>query len=341
MFASPPQTPPATATAPAMSQSEVEQLLASVDQTQGLEAGLDEDSGPGPGLISRPDFPQLTSFSAAEMRNLRMRCESFVSSLAARLSVHLRLECALQMTKLETIRFQPLTDSLSQPTYLTLFRLEPLESVCLLDMPARLALAIVDRELGGPAICQDESRDLTKIEAKLAAKVVHVMLAEWCSTWADTLPMRPLLLRHESSGRFLKLSAPDSMYLKLGLETRFAQTVETIHFAFPQSILEPLIAKLNTGLQEGQTKAAAPPGAGLRWNPAFDDVPVQVSAGWRGLEISARQLAALKPGDLLPLRPATVSQVEISIESLPKFAGQLGTFGPQLAVRIAETLSQR
>jgi flagellar motor switch protein FliM len=244
------------------------------------------------------------------------------------------------MTKLETVRFQPLADALSQPAYLTLFRVEPLESVCLLDMPAHLALAIVDRELGGPAVCQDESRDLTQIEAKLAAKVVNLMLTEWCNTWADILPMRPLLLRHESSGRFLNLSSPDTMFLRLGLEARLAQTTETICLAFPQSILEPLIAKLNAGLQDAQAAPAAQLGARLRWNPALNDVPIQVSARWRGLDISARQLAELKPGDLLPLRPSTISQVEVSIESFPKFAGQLGTSGPQLAVRIVENLAQ-
>jgi flagellar motor switch protein FliM len=56
------------------------------------------------------------------------------------------------------------------------------------------------------------------------------------------------------------------------------------------------------------------------------------------LEISARQLAALKPGDLLPLRPAVISQVEISLESIPKFAGQLGSAGPHLAVKIVDAL---
>jgi flagellar motor switch protein FliM len=314
--------------------------LASVAEREELATGPGGDAGSGPGSISRHDFPQLTSFSAGEMRKLRTRCDFFVRSLAARLSVHLRLECALQMTRFETQRFQPLLDAFSQPAYLTLFRAEPLESVCLLDMPARLALAIVDRELGGPAVCQDEIRDLTPIEAKLAAKVVNVILAEWCNTWADILSMRPLLLRHETSARFLNLFPPDTMFLSLGLEARLAQTVETLHFAFPQSILEPLLAKLNSGLQNGQQPLPAQPGAEPRWNPTLNDVLIQVSARWSGLEISARQLAALKPGDLLPLRPATISQVEVSLESIPKFAGQLGTSGPQLAVKIVETLTQ-
>jgi flagellar motor switch protein FliM len=321
-----------------MSQSEVEQLLASVGESQEMGAGLGGDAAAGQTLVSRHNFPPLAFFSAGELRNLRERCQSFASSLAARLSVHVRLECALQMTRLETVRFHSVAAALSQPAYLTLFKIEPLEGVCLLDIPARLGLAIVDRELGGPAVCPDEIRDLTEMEAKLAAKVVQLMLAEWCNTWAGTLSMRPLLLRHETSGRYLNLCPPDTMFLSLALEARIAQTVETIQLAFPQSIMEPLIAKLNADLQNGQKPRAAQPGAGTRWNPALNDVHIQVSARWHGLEITARELAALKPGALLRLRPATTGRVEISLDSQPKFAGQLGTSGQQLAVKIVETL---
>jgi flagellar motor switch protein FliM len=56
------------------------------------------------------------------------------------------------------------------------------------------------------------------------------------------------------------------------------------------------------------------------------------------LTISARQPATLKAGDLLPLRPATTRQVEISVGSTPKFTGQLGAVGSQLAVKIVEKL---
>ena len=321
-----------------MSQSEVEQLLASVGESEALGTGPGGEAGSGQALVSRHIFPQLAFFSAGELRNLRTRCQSFVSSLAARLSVHVRLECALQMTRLETVRFHSVVAALSQPAFLTLFKVEPMEGVCLLDIPARLGLVIVDRELGGPAVCQDEIRDLTEIEAKLAAKLVHLMLAEWCNIWAGTLPMRPLLLRHETSGRYLNLCPPDTMFVSLSMEARIAQTVETIQFAFPQSIMEPLIAKLDSGFQNGQKPRAAQPGAGARWNPALNDVCIDIRARWRGLEITARQLADLKPGVLLRLRPAATSRVEISLDGQPKFAGQLGTSGRQLAVKIVETL---
>jgi len=46
----------------------------------------------------------------------------------------------------------------------------------------------------------------------------------------------------------------------------------------------------------------------------------------------------LKPGALLRLRPATTAGWKISLDAQPKFAGQLGTSGQQLAVKIVETL---
>ena len=341
MFSSTANPPPAGPVSPTMSQSEVERLLSLVGDGDSAAADAGPSGGeprPGRDLILRHDFPQLLPFSADEMRKLQKRCEAFIHSLAARLSVHLGLECAAQMTRLEAARFEPFVAKLSHPTHLTLFRLEPLGGIGLLDIPLRLALTLVDRELGGPAACQEEIRDLTQIEARLVAKVVGVMLEEWCHTWADTLQIRPVLIRHETSGSFLQTSPPASMIFSLGIETRIAQAAEQIQLAFPQSILEPLLLKLNSDLRQVENPGAAQPKAALHWNPALNDVPIQVTARWHGMELTARQLLGLKPGDVVPLRQATTSQVELTLDSTPKFAGQLGTSGQRLAIKIVEAL---
>lgn len=338
MFASTTQTPPANPVSPAMPEGEVERLLGPANQSEASGSGAEDGSDAGQKPAARHGFPPVSSFSEGQTRKLRLRCDSLVNSLAARFSNHLRMECSVQLTKLDTVRFQPFVDALANPTFLTLLKMEPLEGVGLLNVPARLALAIVDREMGGPAVCQDDARDLTQIEARLAAKVVNLVAAEWCAAFADLLPMRPVLLRHESSARFLNLCSPQTPFLGLGLEVRIAQLVETIHLAFPQTALEPLLAKLDAGLPAGPRPSAPQTGPAPGWNPALNDVPVQVSACWRGLTISARQLGTLKAGDVLPLPPATPSLVEISIGSKPKFTGQLGAVGRQLAVKIVERL---
>jgi flagellar motor switch protein FliM len=326
--------PPASST---MSQNEVEQLLASVGGSDALGTGPTGDAGGGDNLVLRHDFPLLTTCSPEEMRKLRLRCDSFVTALAARLSIHLRLECAVQMIKLDAMRFQAFAESLSTPTYLTLFRLDPLASTCLLDIPTRLALAVVDRELGGSASSPEESRDLTEIESKLADKVASVVLGEWCSTWSDVLPTRPVILRHENTGRFLNLCPPQTMFLVLALETHIGQMVETIQVAIPPSVQKPLLAKLNADLP-GEEKNTSPERSNIpHWNPALNDLDLQVTARWQGLQISARQLADLKVGDVLPLHSGNPSQIELFVGSDAKFSGQLGTSGPQWAVKITNT----
>jgi flagellar motor switch protein FliM len=324
-----------------MSQSEVERLLAMVGGGDTVSAEVNSPRGDGEAghvLVSHHDFPQLSSLSPDQLRKLRLRCEAFVASLTARLSGHLRLECTLQLTKVETVRYQQFVSALPGPTHLTLFKLDPLAGVCLLDIPTRLALSIVDREMGGPALCEEEPRDLTQIEAKLASKVVGVMLAEWCSTWADTMPIRPVLIRNESSGRFLQTSSAETMMLSVSLEVKLAQSVEQIQFAFPQAGLEPLMQKLNADIQNVEKPSLAEPVAEIRWNPAFNDIPLQIVARWHAVELTARELSELKLGDVVPLQQHSASQVELSLDAQPKFAGVLGTSGRKLAIQITERL---
>src|SRR5580692_11170943 len=103
----------------------------------------DNQSGPEPD--TRHGFPQFSSLSGGEMRKMKMRHDEFVRSLETRLSAHLRLECGLQLSKFETVRFQRFMDGLTAPTHLTLFEIEPLEGLCFLNIPSLLGLSIVDR----------------------------------------------------------------------------------------------------------------------------------------------------------------------------------------------------
>jgi flagellar motor switch protein FliM len=341
MEAAPPKTPPAGLAAQTMSQSEVEKLLALVGGGDTVSADVNAPNGEGSGgpvLVSHHDFPQVSSFSADQLRKLRVRCEAFISSMMSRLSAHLRLECTLQLIKLETVRYQQFVNGLPGPTHLTLFKLEPMAGVCLLEIPTRLALSIVDREMGGPGQCDEEPRDLTQIEAKLAAKVITVMLGEWCGIWADTMQLRPLLVRNETSGRFLQTSPSESMMLSLAVETKVGQLTEQIHLAFPQSILDPIMQKLCQDLQNVEKATASPVSARTEWNPLFNDVPLQITARWHALEMSARQISELKIGDVVPLFDAGLSPVELSLDTTPKFSGQLGTAGKKLAVKIVQAL---
>ena len=167
-------------------------------------------------FVRRHVFPNLSVFSTADLRRLRVRHEDFISSLAARLSIHLGIEVGLQMSRLEAVPFQKFADGLSDPTYLTMLKLAPLAGICLLDIPPRLGLCIVDREMGGSAHVPEESGQIGKLEARLLALVVNLVVHEWCSTWSDLQELHPTVLGTESNSRFLSTSAPGTSMLVVG-----------------------------------------------------------------------------------------------------------------------------
>ncbi len=323
-----------------LSPAEVEGLLSQVEREAVAPSPIAVAGGPpdkAPGRpVQRHDFRQPAFVSAAELRNLRLGHEEFVRSLAARLSMYLRFEVTLQLSKLPAIAFHQFIEGLADPTYLTLFKAEPLRGICLLDIPRRLGLTLVDRLLGGSALAVNWQRELSEIDVALLDQIAGILLGEWRQQWAGLMDLRPVALGHETSGGFVHTSPRDTVMFAPAIETRVGDCVESIQLGFPCSTLEPLVRKLNARPGPGVMDAATAPAA--QWNRSFEDVNIPVTAEWPGVELSVREVAQLKVGDVIPLAPESANQVRLRLANLPKFIGRLGTRGTHWAVEMTHVL---
>jgi len=86
--------------------------------------------------------------------------------------------------------------------------------------------------------------------------------------------------------------------------------------------------------------AAPPPAAAWKWNRCFDDVCVLVTAEWEGLEMTARQILALKVGDVLPLDSRRTQQVSVRVADRLTFQGRPGTLAGQWAVELTQPVNR-
>lgn len=321
-----------------LSQSEVEQLLAqvAVEQNSVVVHKTDSDKERKVSEAIQPyDFRHPVFLSASELRKLRLRHEEFIRSLAARLSIYLRLDFSLQMSKLQTIAYQKFCETLPNPSHVTLFKVEPLRGVCLLDIHPRLGLTIVDRLLGGPAHSVNPDRDISDIEMALLDQAVQVILGEWCAHWAGVMDLRPVLLGHENSGRFLQTSSPDAVMLVLSMEARVGDCMEQMQMAMPSHALEPLIRQINKAADD-EREAERTRKTAVAWNDRMGDVHIRVTAEWNELEVTARELANLKQGDVLQLDPRCTAGVTIRLGGLPRFRARLGTQDRKWAAQLTE-----
>ena len=322
-----------------LSQSEVERLLSQVSEPENSATVLkpgDEKAQATKDGIQPHDFRHPVFLSTSELRRLRIRHEEFIRALAARLSIYLRLEFSLQMSKLQTVTYQKFAEALPNPSHLSLFKVEPLRGVGILDIHPRLGLTIVDRLLGGPAHSITADHDFSEIEMALLDQAVSLILSEWCHHWAGVQELRPVMLGHENNGQFLQTAAHDTIMLVLSMEAKIGDCLEQIQIALPCFTLEPLIRKLGQ-MTEAASESQLVPSA-LNWNRNFDDVPVPVTAIWDDLVLTARDITNLKAGDILPLDAKCTRQVKLRLADMPKFEGQLGTTGGKWAIAVTNVM---
>src|SRR5829696_3851378 len=107
-----------------LDQSEIDKLIAPQAETQVRKGGvLTAAAHPATTRkIEAYDFRNPAFLSEAELRRLRLLHEDFIRYLSARLSLYLRMEFGLKMAKLTTVTYSKFTDSLPNPTHISLFK---------------------------------------------------------------------------------------------------------------------------------------------------------------------------------------------------------------------------
>jgi flagellar motor switch protein FliM len=331
-------TAPATTLEPPARSStdEVENLLVrDVDAGVGAVVAIGGDARRS---IKAHDFRSAPLLSARDLQKLRLHQTEFVNALASRLSMFLRLEFTLKLAGLQTVIYRKLADTWANPTCLTLFKAEPLSGVGILEIAPRLGSTIVDRLMGGPGQASDSSHEFSEIEKAILEQAAQLIIGEWCGNWRGAKEFKPAILGHESNGRFVQVAPPETVMFIVALELRLTGSVETIQIAFPYASLEALIRQLSQGTNSIAESIPSPAKPAPKWNACFDDVRVPVAARWHWAELTARDLFALKIGDVLQVDPELAAATEVCVADLPRFTARPGVVAGKWAVELGRPL---
>jgi len=289
------------------------------------------------------DFRNPLLLSHGELRKLRAHQEEFVQSAAARLSIHLGLDFSLKLTGVKTLAYQKLAEGWGHPAHLTLFKMEPLRGVSILEISSQLGLCMVDRLMGGPGHVPPTGQEMSQIEKVLLEQSVQLLLDEWCDRWSSVKELTPVILGYESNDGFIQTTPPETILLVVSMEAGFGGCRGRIQMGFPYAAVEALIRRICKGAQtmaNPTPPAQPPPAAAWKWNTCFDDVCVPVTAEWEGLEMTARQILALKVGDVLPLDLRRTQQINVRVADMLKFQGRPGTLAGQWAVELTQAINR-
>src|SRR5262249_25844050 len=153
-----------------------------------------------------------------------------------------------------------------------------------------------------------------EIERALLEQVEQLLLGEWCARWIKVKELRAVLLSHESNPRFAQVAAPETTMFVLSLQVRIGECTERIQLSVPFAPLEPLILQLTKGSDSLPEPAApAAPKPAPPWNPVFADLCVPVAAEWHAAEMAARDVLALKVGDVIRMDPSGSGEIVLRL----------------------------
>lgn len=322
-----------------LDQSEIDKLLAQAESQEapsllranGPRGGHDEL-----GRVELYDFRNPAFLTEVELRRLRILHEDFIRYLAARVSLMLRMDCAMKMSRLQTQTFEKFSEGLNSPTHICLFKPEPLIGVGVLEINPRLAITWVDRLLGGKGHSVKAERYLTEIEVALLEDVLKAVLDEWCGQWREEQEIHATIIGHENNGRFLQTSARDAVILALSIECTIGDCSEALQIGIPYYTIEPLVKALQMRRQKESAPEVKSHGAG--WNELYANMKMPVRAEWSLPGLTLRECAALRVGDVLEMPVGLLEQTKVLLNGGAKFQGTVGLEGDRVAVTITRKL---
>ncbi|HNX04857.1 MAG TPA: flagellar motor switch protein FliM [Opitutales bacterium] len=286
--------------------------------------------------IEAYDFRNPVFLTENELRQVRIRHEQFIHYLSARLSLFLRMDFGLKMSQLYTVPYKRFTESIPNPTHITLFRVEQLAGVGILDINPRLAMTIVDRLLGGKGHSVRDERYLTEIEIALVEDVIYLILEEWCRQWEDTRELNASIIGRENNGRFLQTSPHDAIMLVLTMEATLGDCSEAMQIALPYYTIEPVIRKMQENAKRFNSTSGEKQEA--RWMPVYNDINVPLRAEWKAFEATVRDVLSIRPGDTIILPANIMQDTVVCLADSERFRGEVGLDGEHVVVKIGEVI---
>ncbi len=293
-------------------------------------------SDPSSVKVKRYDFTNPIVLSEADLSKLRTKSEQFVYYLAGHLSMFLRTEFNLELEDLTADLYANFTHSVKTPSCVTMFKLQELNGVCLLDVNSHLSATVVDRILGGRGSTNPEERGLTDIEKALVEDFNQIILEEWCKQWEGSIQLNPSIIGTESTGKFLQTSPADAMMLVLSMEASFGDVSGPMRIAVPYYTLEPVVSRLLATAVAKEEKQSLPP----RWHNVYDEIPVTVSAEWDAFELTLRDLSNLEVDDVIEMSPSLIEETKLRIENRTCFIGEIGIEGEKVAFQVNESIAE-
>ena len=286
------------------------------------------------------DFSAQERIVRSSMPTLEMIYEKFSRQLRTTLSGVLRRGAAVELARVESLRYADWFAQLPPRCGMHLVKVRPLHGTALFVLPPRLVYLFVDSYFGGRA--EDESMDegmeqrneITSAELRITRIVIDRVARDLEAAWA---PVYRIAIEHagvETNPLFASIASPPERVIAACFGIRLGSLQGELSFVIPYSMVEPIKALLDNGMLTGHSDVD------LRWREKLTENLLNVCLELRGTLVEkvlpVRRILTMKTGDVIPID--LPKQLPVDLEGAPTFRGALGSARGRNAVKITQVL---
>jgi flagellar motor switch protein FliM len=318
-----------------LSKGEVDALLRGVSEGQvETETDIPEEVG---GVVPY-DLTSQDKIVRGRLPTLDIVNQMFSRLFRNSFSSLMRKSADISTVSTDSLKFGEFLRSLSVPSSLHVFRMEPLRGFGLMVIESRLVFSFVDNFFGGTGASDVNimSRDFSAIETRMTKKVVLNALEDWERAWKSVHPVACTYVRSEVNPQFAAIVPPADVVLVIVFDIEMENSSGTATICIPYSMIEPIINKLKANFQSEQMEVDQVWVNRLRGELMQTEVEMVVELGQA--QMTPRELLDLQKGNVLMLGRDVSDPLYIKTEGTAKFRGYSGVSRGMKAIQITEVL---
>ena len=320
-----------------LTQDEINALLRGLSDGE-IETEVAEEHTEAQQGIRGYDLASQERIIRGRMPTMELIHDRFCRSFRASLSKFLGRTCFVSVGGIEIVKFGLFLKKLPLPSSLHIFRMPPLQGYALLVVSTPLVFGVVDTLFGGKGSgkVKIEGREYTPIETRLIGKVTMMALEVMKEAWQPVHSVDFVYVRSEFNPLAIAIVPPTDVVIIVTVEIELENDSTTLTICIPYSTIEPIRQKLTTGFQSTRLEVDNSSFQRMQASLAKTDVNISVELA-RG-RVKAKQIANIKPGDIIPLETNPTDEAIISIEGIEKYKGFVGTFRGSKAIRVSRAI---
>jgi flagellar motor switch protein FliM len=277
--------------------------------------------------------------SRENSRMLQIAFETFARQASTVMTSALRSVCQFTLISGEQVTYTEYIQTLPDPSYLTVFTLDPIQQPAVLHMPLAATMACVDHLLGGPGTEGQPERPLTDLESAVVGGLFERLVNEVRYAFASLVTVTPEIVGVEYSPQLAQVAAAADTMVVARMILQQGDAEHDVSLCFPYKALLPALTASASDVVSDRERAKREE-ASARLAAGFQDVPVEVGVRFRATTADPVDLAGLAVGDVVRLRHPAEAPLDVSAADVVFAHATPGSHGQRLACLIVASPAQ-